>query len=277
MRQLFRALVCVGSLAALSAPISAAQATDTSGASFHHCRVAAAHPIATTKTFRAAAVRTGCATKAHVQVKIKKVLRGPDRTVRLTKKVVRNAKITTSVRCTTQPHTYYVVVTDSQGHTAHSKPVRLSCLPKTHDQKTSTGSSTEASTGGSIGTAVEQEVVKLTNDARRAQGCAALTNDAKLHTAALGHSKDMAAKDYFSHISQDGRTPTDRIDAAGFSARAFGENIAWGQRTPTEVVNTWLDSPGHRANIMNCAYTHIGVGVAQGAKGLYWTQDFAAH
>jgi uncharacterized protein YkwD len=87
----------------------------------------------------------------------------------------------------------------------------------------------------------------------------------------------MARKNYFDHDSQDGRDMTDRIRATGFSGSAWAENIAKGQRSAAEVVRAWMNSDGHRQNIMNCSYTHIGVGAVKDARGqIYWTQDFAA-
>ncbi|MFC7380945.1 CAP domain-containing protein [Sphaerisporangium rhizosphaerae] len=131
------------------------------------------------------------------------------------------------------------------------------------------------STGGSSSVvAAENEVARLTNAARQEQGCGPLRIDEHLRAAARGHSDDMAAKGYFDHTSADGRSPWDRIKAAGYSSNMFAENIARGQATPAAVVQGWLNSPGHRANIMNCKLKAIGVGVHFGSGGPWWTQDF---
>ncbi|WP_214414329.1 CAP domain-containing protein [Sphaerisporangium fuscum] len=122
----------------------------------------------------------------------------------------------------------------------------------------------------------EDEVVRLTNAARQEQGCSPLRIDEHLREAARGHSDDMAAKGYFDHNSQDGRSPWDRIKAAGYKSSMFAENIARGQATPEAVVKAWLNSPGHRENIMNCGLKAIGVGVHFGSGGPWWTQDFGA-
>ncbi|MFC4529565.1 CAP domain-containing protein [Sphaerisporangium dianthi] len=122
--------------------------------------------------------------------------------------------------------------------------------------------------------AAENEVARLTNVARQEEGCGPLRIDEHLRAAARGHSDDMAAKKYFDHTSADGRSPWDRIKAAGYNSSAFAENIARGQATPAEVVQGWLKSPGHRANIMNCKLKAIGVGVHFGSGGPWWTQDF---
>jgi uncharacterized protein YkwD len=115
------------------------------------------------------------------------------------------------------------------------------------------------------------QVVALTNQARAAAGCAALRTDARLTAAAQGHSADMAANDYFSHDGRDGRGFAKRITDQGYPSPG-GENIAQGQRNAQEVVTAWLSSPGHRANIENCSFTTIGVGLAGADK--YWTQNF---
>jgi uncharacterized protein YkwD len=95
-----------------------------------------------------------------------------------------------------------------------------------------------------------------------------------LTKAARRHSADMATKNYFSHVSKDGRAFNVRAARAGYSA-ASAENIAWGYPGGTEVVKGWLASPGHRANLLNCKYKAVGVGVARKSDGsLLWTQVF---
>ena len=117
-------------------------------------------------------------------------------------------------------------------------------------------------------------VVYLVNAERAAAtpSCGPLTIDDRLTIAAQGHSDDMAANDYFSHTSLDGATFTDRAEAAGFTGSAGGENIAAGQRSPQDVMAAWMQSDDHRANILNCNYTVIGVGLNE--DGWYWTQMF---
>ncbi|WP_345352806.1 CAP domain-containing protein [Actinoallomurus liliacearum] len=121
--------------------------------------------------------------------------------------------------------------------------------------------------------AAESAVVRLTNEQRAAHGCTALRVDTRLRTAARAHSADMRDRNYFDHNSPDGRTPWDRIKAAGY-ADPGAENIAKGYATPEAVVQGWMNSPGHRANILNCSLKAIGVGVAYGSGGPWWTQDF---
>lgn len=120
--------------------------------------------------------------------------------------------------------------------------------------------------------AFEQEVVKLTNAERTKAGLAPLQTDDKLMAAAREKSQDMQTKNYFSHTSPTFGSPFDRMKALGISYKSAGENIAQGQRSPQEVVQAWMDSPGHRANILNGSFTHIGVGYVK--TGNYWTQQF---
>lgn len=121
-----------------------------------------------------------------------------------------------------------------------------------------------------------EQVTELVNTERAKEGCGPVTVNDQLNTAAQRHSADMEAKDYFSHTSQDGRDPGDRITAAGYQWSTYGENIAKGQRTPADVMRSWMDSPGHRANILNCSFKEIGVGKQDSGGGPVWTQVFGA-
>lgn len=120
--------------------------------------------------------------------------------------------------------------------------------------------------------AFEQEVVKLTNAERTKAGLSPLQTDDKLMAAAREKSQDMQSNNYFSHTSPTFGSPFDRMKALGIAYKSAGENIAQGQRSPQEVVQAWMDSPGHRANILNGKFTHIGVGYVK--SGNYWTQQF---
>lgn len=128
--------------------------------------------------------------------------------------------------------------------------------------------------GGSGGGTLAQQVVSLTNAERAKNGCGALTVDSRLQAAAQGHSEDMIARNFFDHTDPGGRSPGDRITAAGFRWSTYGENIAYGQRTPAAVMSAWMNSSGHRANILNCRFRNIGVGVALKSGTPYWTQNF---
>ncbi|MCX5528283.1 CAP domain-containing protein [Streptomyces bobili] len=123
----------------------------------------------------------------------------------------------------------------------------------------------------------EAEVIDRTNRERARAGLRPLAADPLLATAARAYSDDMAARSFYSHTSPEGSQPWDRAAAAGSARRTIGENIACGQRSPSEVVEGWMNSPGHRANILKPAFTHIGVGFAGGGpSATYWTQLFGA-
>ena len=113
-----------------------------------------------------------------------------------------------------------------------------------------------------------EDFVRLANDARDDAGC-----DDDLHwqpdvaAVAQAHSEDMRSHGYFEHVDRSGRTPMQRVQAAGVPVRAVAENIAQGHPTGAAVLDGWLRSPGHRTNLLNCDYTHHGVGLAGG----YWT------
>jgi len=117
----------------------------------------------------------------------------------------------------------------------------------------------------------ETEVTRLTNVERAKAGCGALRIDARLTAAAEAHSRDMVDRDYFSHTSPDGKGPGDRAAAAGYPQWS-GENIAAGYPTPEAVVRGWMNSPGHRANIVNCQSKATGVGYDE--RENMWTQMF---
>ncbi|MBO9604315.1 MAG: SafA/ExsA family spore coat assembly protein [Paenibacillaceae bacterium] len=131
------------------------------------------------------------------------------------------------------------------------------------------------------GTAAEQswetQVVDLINAERAKQGLSPLANDWQLARVARYKSEDMRDNNYFSHTSPTYGSPFDMMQSFGISYGYAGENIAAGQTSPAAVVDAWMNSAGHRANILNANYTKIGVGLAQGGSyGYYWTQEFTS-
>lgn len=118
---------------------------------------------------------------------------------------------------------------------------------------------------------IEQEVTKLVNAERAKAGLPALKSDWELARVAEFKSQDMRDKNYFSHTSPTYGSPFTMMKNFGITYKAAGENIAKGQRTASEVVQAWMNSEGHRANIMSKSFTHIGVGYVEGN---YWTQMF---
>jgi uncharacterized protein YkwD len=116
-------------------------------------------------------------------------------------------------------------------------------------------------------------VLGLVNDERAKQGVAALRYDPSLARAAQGHAEDMVARGYFDHVSPDGRRFSDRAAAAGYQGFATGENIAQGQRSAAEVMRAWMNSSGHRRNILSSESNELGVGVHDNT----WVQVFGQH
>lgn len=124
----------------------------------------------------------------------------------------------------------------------------------------------------------ELEVLKLTNEMRLEHGLQTLKRDTKVEQVAQKKSEDMRDKNYFDHTSPTYGSPFDMLKSHGISYRFAGENIAAGQVTPKEVVEAWMNSQGHRENILNPNYTHLAVGYAEGGSYLhYWTQMFTAY
>lgn len=126
--------------------------------------------------------------------------------------------------------------------------------------------------GSTADAAYEKEVIRLVNEIRAQNGLPSLTYDWQLGRVARYKSQDMKSNRYFAHTSPVYGTPAQMIRSFGISYRSMGENIAKGQRTPKAVVDGWMNSPGHRANILSASFTHIGVGYV--ADGHYWTQMF---
>ncbi len=121
-------------------------------------------------------------------------------------------------------------------------------------------------------TSFEQQVVDLVNKIRRENGLSELKMNWELSRVARYKSQDMSDNRYFSHTSPTYGSPFEMIRSFGISYRTAGENIAMGYQTPQAVVNGWMNSSGHRANILNASFTQIGVGYVQ--NGSYWTQMF---
>jgi uncharacterized protein YkwD len=128
-------------------------------------------------------------------------------------------------------------------------------------------------------------VISRTNMYRTQHGCPAVTPNAALTRAAQAHSEDMATHDFTGHNDSNGVTLGNRIRAAGYSYVMLGENIAWGQQSPEQVVDMWFNetppNDAHRQNILNCAFRDIGVGYVYLANDpgnitahYYWTEDF---
>jgi uncharacterized YkwD family protein len=156
-------------------------------------------------------------------------------------------------------------ITETQQPTQTTEPVQQPQQPVTTEQPATTQTSYALS-------AYEQKVVDLTNQQRTNNGLSTLKIDLTLSKMAREKSRDMSVNNYFSHTSPTYGSPFDMMKQYGITYRYAGENIAMGQRTPEEVVNAWMNSEGHRKNILSANFTHIGVGYV--SEGNYWTQEF---
>jgi uncharacterized protein YkwD len=165
---------------------------------------------------------------------------------------------------------------------ASPRPTSASAPPASSPRRTATAGTTGAATGSPSRAAAtgdaaqEDQFAVLVNQERAKAGCGAVRTDERLRAAAGGHSRDMATNDYFSHTAPNDSTFVDRAAAAGYPRdQAGGENIAMGYRTPADVMDGWMNSEGHRANILNCDFKAIGVGLARDSGDTpYWTQVF---
>jgi len=122
---------------------------------------------------------------------------------------------------------------------------------------------------------IEKQIATMVNSERAKVGLAPLKLNWQLSRVARYKSQDMIDKNYFSHQSPTYGSPFDMMKNFGIKYMAAGENIAYGQRTATEVMTGWMNSPGHKANILSKNYSEIGVGLAKKTDGTcYWTQQF---
>ncbi|MFJ5731601.1 CAP domain-containing protein [Streptomyces paradoxus] len=134
----------------------------------------------------------------------------------------------------------------------------------------------DSGSGSESGGRPEAQVLALVNKERAAAGCSPVTANDRLTRAADDYSDVMASSGVMSHTGPDGSTMTTRVEAAGYKWSTLGENIAQGQADAASVMKSWMNSPGHRANILNCSFKELGVGVHFGDGGPWWTQNFGA-
>ncbi|WP_425519696.1 CAP domain-containing protein [Streptomyces auratus] len=159
--------------------------------------------------------------------------------------------------------------TSPTGKTASHRPSRPAGRPSAATPERSAAPSKTPDARSSA----EAQVLSLVNQERGRAGCSPVTADGELAHLAQQFSDDMAGRGFFGHTDPDGDTPWDRARAAGI-ADLGGENIARGQANAQSVMDSWMSSPGHRANILNCEYKTLGVGAHFGPGGPWWTQDF---
>ncbi|MFE9425006.1 sigma-70 family RNA polymerase sigma factor [Kitasatospora sp. NPDC006697] len=163
----------------------------------------------------------------------------------------------------------------TQVDAASQTPPSPTAAPSAGASATEASASRRSDVSGAQADYVRQ-VLELVNVQRSQHGCGPLTANSKLQLAAQRQSDDMAARQFFDHTNPDGLGPRQRIEAAGYRWSTWGENIARGQADPASVMDGWMNSPGHRANILDCDFREMGVGVHFGTGGPWWTEDFAA-
>lgn len=152
------------------------------------------------------------------------------------------------------------------------KPAKTTPPPST--PKPTRAASTPNAPASSAASGPTARVLGLVNSERAKAGCAPVTVDAKLTKAAQNHSQDMADHQNMSHTGSDGSSMTDRLARVGYQYRSAAENVAAGYGTADSVMDGWMNSPGHKANILNCGFKEIGIGLA--GPGNYWTQNFGS-
>lgn len=142
------------------------------------------------------------------------------------------------------------------------------------EKPTETTTQSQTSNNPSVNKSIEQQVLDLVNKERTSNGLSPLTLNAEVSKVAQMKSEDMRDKNYFSHTSPTYGSPFDMLKKFNVKYTYAGENIAKGQKTPEAVVNAWMNSEGHRANILNPNYTQMGIGYALKGSTPYWTQMF---
>lgn len=126
-------------------------------------------------------------------------------------------------------------------------------------------------------TSTQEEILSLVNKERKSQGLSSLELDWQVSRVAQTKSEDMAENNYFDHTSPTYGTPFQMLKSFNISYKTAGENIAKGQKSATAVMNSWMNSSGHKANILGSSYTHLGVGYYTENGTPYWTQMFISY
>ncbi|MBV6700514.1 sigma-70 family RNA polymerase sigma factor [Kitasatospora aureofaciens] len=161
-------------------------------------------------------------------------------------------------------------------------PVPVTATPTPTETPTETPAETPTPTPSPTATrptappSAERQLVDLVNSERAKAGCTPLRIDPRLHSAAQKHADDMVARGFFDHVNPDGVRPDARITAAGYRWSQWGENLDRGTSNPATVVSHWMDGGIHQSNLLDCGFKDVGVGVATGPAGTYWTQDLGA-
>ncbi|MFD7581532.1 CAP domain-containing protein, partial [Kitasatospora sp. NPDC059817] len=162
--------------------------------------------------------------------------------------------------------------------TPASAPVTLAATPTPTPSETATATPSPTATRSVAPPppSPERQLVDLVNAERGKVGCAPLRIDPRLHTAAQKHADDMVARGFFDHVNPDGVRTDARLTAVGYRWSQWGENLDRGPTSPATVVAHWMDGGIHQTNMLDCGFKDVGIGLATGPAGTYWTQDLGA-
>ncbi len=170
--------------------------------------------------------------------------------------------------------TYNYKYTYSSTGKTYSSPSKITVTEKPSEQTTQTIAKTQNTNISNADMQYAQQILSLVNSERAANGLSPLTLNTNLSRTAQAKAEDMKNRNYFSHTSPTYGSPFDMMKSFGISYRTAGENIAKGQKTPQAVMNAWMNSSGHRANILNRNFTQLGVGYVYNNGSPYWVQMF---
>lgn len=199
-----------------------------------------------------------------------------DRSGSIIDRSARTGRSAEAITQTLDSGTYYIRVNRQQGQTSYQLSVDLGLAAPARAALTAAPAAIPTPAAP---VSLADQVLGLVNQQRSTVGAKPLQLNANLTAAATAHSQDMALNDYLAHTGRDGRSPEDRILASGYDAFTSSENVAGGLATPESVVQAWMNSPNHRANILNPRLTHMGLGfhfLDNDLGGInyryYWTQ-----
>ena len=163
---------------------------------------------------------------------------------------------------------------DPEGTTGAGEPAGSDEEPSGGDEPSGDAPPTGTTSMPPVEEALALEVLDLVNLERSKMGLGSLAFHGGAADVAYAHCVDMDVRDFFAHTNPDGESPGDRLAAAGITGVGWGENIAWGYPSPEAVMDGWMNSAGHRTNILNPGWTHLGIGVHSAPGGPWWTQVF---
>ena len=213
-------------------------------------------------------IKPGCTTEVTTQAKPT-----TEATTEVTTQAKPTTEATTEVTTQAMPTTEVTTEVTTQAKPTTEVTTQAKPTTETTTQVTTTTEVTTESTTTDTNNSIAKSLLALVNQAREENGLSALSLNDSLSAVAQKKAEDMKNNNYFSHTSPTYGSPFDMIKNAGISYRSAGENIAMGQKTAEAVFNAWMNSSGHRANILSSKFTQMGIGVTDGSTR-YWSQMF---